>query len=77
MAYTTPERDMQRAKEMRKLARDAKDDSAKKRLNGTADRLERRASLKASKIGRKRKPSGGGGGPRRGQGGPGSAFRMA
>lgn len=55
MGYTTGERDIQRAKDMRKLAKGVRDAGAKRDLEDAAGRLERRGARKARKIGRKTK----------------------
>lgn len=57
MPYRNAEADLQRAKEMRKLAGEAQDENVKKRFREAATRLERRAARKASDVGRPRKPS--------------------
>lgn len=57
MPQTNAERDMQRASELRKLAKEAVNGKAKADFNEAADRLERRAARKAKALGRtKRKP---------------------
>jgi len=49
------ERDLQRSKELRKTAQGIKDPTAKRQTSDAADRLERRAGTKLSKVGRKRR----------------------
>lgn len=56
----SPERDLGRAKDFRKMARETADPQAKRAFLEAAGRLERRAAQKASKVGRRRR--------RRGQG---------
>ncbi len=51
------ERDLERSKELRKTAGTIKDATAKRQTMDAADRLERRAGRKLSKIGRKRPAS--------------------
>lgn len=55
MANITVERDLQRAKDLRKNLKGMKDSSAKAAIEDAAARLERRAGSKASKLGRKRR----------------------
>lgn len=53
----SPDKDLSRAKDFRRMAREAKDASAKRTFTDTADRLERRAAQKANKVGRRRRRS--------------------
>lgn len=50
------EKDLQRAKDFRKMAREAKNVDAKRSFDAAADRLEKRGAGKANKVGRKSKP---------------------
>ncbi len=52
MAYRNAEADLKRAKELRKLSRDVRDGTAKEAFEAAATRLERRAGVKARKLGR-------------------------
>ncbi len=54
MPYVGPERDIGRAKELRKLATGMKDPSAKRHAEEAANRMEQRAGRNLRKIGRKR-----------------------
>lgn len=68
MAFSAPEKDLARSKELRKLANDAQDPTAKQVLKESAARLERQGAKKASKLGRVKTLGGhrAGGGPRKG-----------
>lgn len=66
MANTSGERDIDRAQELRKRVKDVRSQEAKKTLERTAERLEKRGVRKLGKVGTKRasRPrsrSGGGG----------------
>ena len=54
MGQTSALADMQRAVDMRKMAKSAGDAKAKADFNLAADRLERRAATKAKKLGRRK-----------------------
>jgi len=53
MANTSAERDLQRGRDLRKLARNMVDAGAKSDFMEAASRLERRAAKKVRKLGRK------------------------
>lgn len=55
MANTSAERDIDRAKSLRRLIKSVRDVGAKRNLEEAASRLENRASRKLNRIGRKRK----------------------
>ena len=55
MSYTTAERDIIRAADLRKLAAKAVDPMAKRELQDAASRMEQRGAKKAKQLGRKRK----------------------
>lgn len=57
MPYTSAERDLQRATDLRRLKR-GKGPDAQRGLEDAAQRLERRAVQKLSKLGRRRRKPG-------------------
>lgn len=61
MPYVGPERDIGRAKELRKLAQGMKDPSGRRSAEEAANRMEQRAGRNLRKIGRKRTKKGAGG----------------
>lgn len=58
MGNTSPENDIARAKGLRNMAKSVKNAAAQQGFHEAADRLERRASKKVSKVGRKAKKRG-------------------
>lgn len=54
MGYSTGERDIERAKDLRKQATGVKSEGAKRTIGRAADRLEARGAAKLGRIGRKR-----------------------
>jgi len=55
VGYTTGERDILRAADIKKLAKRISDPAAKRQALESAGRLERRGSKKLAQIGRKRR----------------------
>ena len=58
MPTPTVERDIARAKDFRKLAKDSVDAGAKRIYDAAAGRLERRAAKSAGKVAKPRRPAG-------------------
>ena len=54
MGYSTGERDIQRANDLRKQAKTVQSESAKRTIQRAADRLESRGAAKLGRIGRRR-----------------------
>ena len=54
MGYSTGERDLERARDLRKQAKTVKSATAKRTIERAADRLESRGAAKLGRVGRKR-----------------------
>lgn len=55
MANTSAEKDLNRARDLRKLAKNMKSTGAKSEFEDAADRLELRAAKKVKSLGKKRR----------------------